>query len=464
MSSAKTWFVQTGFGATLGPMPVDALLEMVRTGALIRTDQVRAGDEDQWHLASEISELTEIFSDGSVSTAQSVADEAIEVVAPTPVIPTSSPPIPLKVDLIAPPRPMKLQPPSAPVEVSVPLPVSQPEAVPSVAAIAKNAGSDVAVPAVQPEVVTEPVTDSHSITPLVAPHFEDDLVSSTAPPEDDLIANWKSQRLLTKEEMGLVSLAVEMTRVEEEEDFAPELPADLLDDEPVSASLETVSPKPASRPMTHRPAFLDQVAGLEDGPRQRVETSREKWDRWRRSMPSWPIAVAVVLVLWGAWSFWPRSHRGFYHRYVAIWDEWKARRTDFKDKDGWESFLKRTAAELDDTVPWLEKHASAKDHDQLLLLWVGRDCFRKMLKQPRQIGSPEEKQLQILLTRLRDFYESPGSAVPDRGQAAGKNADPEQSNAAVGLEPSSVRTEPKPEEAALPAKPDLTPSAQPDER
>ena len=46
---------------TLGPMPADALREMVRTGALLQTDQVRAGDDDEWCLASEIPDLTEVF-------------------------------------------------------------------------------------------------------------------------------------------------------------------------------------------------------------------------------------------------------------------------------------------------------------------------------------------------------------------------------------------------------------------
>lgn len=437
MSSAKSWFVQTGFGATLGPMPTDALVEMVRTGALLRTDQVRAGDAGDWTLASEIPDLVDVFAGASTSTEQSEPDNAVEL---APTVEASTSRSSSKINLIPPARPVGFEPSSMVV------------------------AGPVAVAASQPELVVEPVSVSREVAPAVVPSIENDSTSATAPPENDLIVNWKSQRIQTKEELGLVSLAAEMTHAENVEDLAPELPADLLDDEAEPTPIAVTNRKPASHPVSHRPAFLDQIKGLEDGPRVRVETSREKWDRWKRSLPSWPIAVAVVLVLFMAWSYWPRSQRGIYVRYVSIWEEWKTRRTDPKDKEGWEHFLKRTAAELDDTVPWLEKNARASDREQLLLLWIGRDCFRKMLKQPRQIGSPEEKQLQILLTKVRELYEPSGSTTLDGGLAGGKNADPEQPSGAGAFDPNAVRVETKPVapvDPAIPAKADGSPSAVP---
>ncbi len=438
MSSAKSWFVQTGFGATLGPMPVDALLEMVRTGALLRMDQVRAGDDDEWSLASEIPELVDVFTGTSTGTEQS-ASESVDELVPT-VLP-SSPRISSKINLIPPARPVSFESPSVPVEAAV------------------------TVATAQPKHVVEPVTVSRGLAEVLVPAIENVSASATAPPEDDLIAHWKSQRIQSKEELGMVSLAAEMTQAENEDDFAPELPADLLDDEAEPASLAATNTIPTSHPVSRRPAFLDQIAGLEDGPRRRVETSQQKWDRWRRSLPTWPIAVAVLLVLFATWSYWPRSQRAIYERYGTIWAEWKTRRTDFKDKEGWETFLKHTAEELDDTVPWLEQHARATDREQLLLLWIGRDCFRKMLKTPRQIGSPEEKQLQILLTKLREFYESPGSTTLDGGLAGGKNADPEQPSGPGAFDPNAVRVETKPVtpiDPAQPAKADVSPGGVPE--
>lgn len=52
-SSPNPWYVQTDFGAMLGPMPSDALSELARTGALLPRDQVREGIDGDWRLASD---------------------------------------------------------------------------------------------------------------------------------------------------------------------------------------------------------------------------------------------------------------------------------------------------------------------------------------------------------------------------------------------------------------------------
>jgi len=51
--SSHHWFVQTDFGALLGPMPADALAEMARTGALLERDQVREASNGVWRTASD---------------------------------------------------------------------------------------------------------------------------------------------------------------------------------------------------------------------------------------------------------------------------------------------------------------------------------------------------------------------------------------------------------------------------
>ncbi len=53
-SSPHHWFVQTDFGALLGPMPRDALAELARTGALLIRDQVREGTDGEWRPANEV--------------------------------------------------------------------------------------------------------------------------------------------------------------------------------------------------------------------------------------------------------------------------------------------------------------------------------------------------------------------------------------------------------------------------
>ena len=265
--------------------------------------------------------------------------------------------------------------------------------------------------------VAETVAASREVKPFVElptePPNDEASEERSAPPEDDLISRWRKERDRSRDELGTVSLAAEMSQSPDVEDFAPELPADLLDDE---ADSEVLAPPPASsisetstrRRTIDKPAFLDQIAGLEVGPRVPEEPLAKKWDRWRRSLPDLRIAAAVVVVAFAAWWwFWPRSSREIHDRYVAIWSEWKTRRTDLKDTTGWEQFLKRTEQELNATVPYLEKPAQASDRESQLLLFIGRDCLQEMLKQPRQIGSPIEKQLQTLFAALHDMREPP---------------------------------------------------------
>jgi len=421
MSSAKSWFVQTEFGATFGPMPDDALLEMVRTGALLKTDQVRAGREGQWRLASEFPGLFDAVTASPTSTENSPSNNLAEIPS---MVPASSPSNPPTIHLIPPTQPAHPDPPLIAMETPATVATSQ------------------------PQIVTETAADSRDVAPMALPRIEE--LSANAPPENHLIAAWKSQRSQSKVELGVDSLAAELGQAESGDDLAPELPADLLDDEVVPASTTAANKSPSSRPVANRRAFLDQIAGLEDGPRRPIETSQQKWDRWRRSLPTWPIVLAITLVLFTTWAYWPRSQRGIYDRYVAIWQEWKTRRTDFKDKEGWDQFLKHTQAELDDMVPWLEKHARSSDREKLLLLWIGRDCFQRMLRQPRQMDSPEEKQLQFLLLSMRDFYESPDTVTAGGGIAASMDADPEHPIGAGVFDPNAVRPATK---TASPAPP-----------
>ncbi|MFM9960199.1 MAG: hypothetical protein ACKV2Q_03125 [Planctomycetaceae bacterium] len=467
MSSAKSWFLQTGFGATLGPMPNDALLEMIRTGALLRTDQVREGIEGEWRPAFEFPGL---FDGGPAPPMRS------EVSAPNSMVAAASP-VALSPALVPVPA-FVPAPASVPARASVPVAVRTPAVAPSPPANASKiilvpparpepppiaAAVEVAASAIAPPAVAEVTSASIENTSPTVSKIEEVAVSVTAPPENDLIANWKSQRIQSQAELGLVSLAAEMTQAEDAEDFAPELPANLLDDteQPASSTLsntktantKTANTSSASRPTAQRQAFLDQIPGLENGPRQRVETSKQKWDRWRRSLPTWPVAAVLVLALLALWVSWPRSNRGFYDRYVAIWEEWKIRRGDFKDKEGWEHFLEHTKSELDDMVPWLEKRARSTDREKLWLLWIGRDCFRRMLMQPRQVGSPEEIQLQFHLANLRQLYESPGATTPDAEPTASQKADPEQPTGIGTIDPNLLRPTKKTESPAVPAMP-----------
>ena len=384
MTSAKTLFVQTGFGTVLGPMPEDALRELVRTGALVRADQVREGSEGEWRPAAETPGLFE-----SVSELLATVPTVLEMETP-PLLTAETCTQPMaSLPLVK----GRLIPPLAPAMSALPTP-SEPAAV-----------------IAPPNEVDLPVDAKPSIAPLtdkiaIQPPSDEDTTTRSAPPEEELISRWREERDRSREEMGTVSLAAEMTH-SQDEDFAPELPADLFGDDVASSPplVSVLTEETTRRREIHRPAFLDQISGLEAGPRAGEEKLPQKWDRWRRSLPSRQTVASVITVVFVVWWFWPQSSRGTYDRYVAIWNEWKTRRADLKDQSGWDQFLQRTEKELVATVPYLEKHARASDREKQLLLFVGRDCFQKMLKQPRQVDSPREKQLQILLAILHEFYE-----------------------------------------------------------
>lgn len=317
MASAKTWFVQTGFGTVLGPMPDDALQEMIRTGALVRSDQVREGVDNAWCSAAEIPGLfaaasadsfvessaqttdakvnapvisepppternsTESpFDDPGISKTPDIPSNSRKTVAPSSPAANSTPSI--KGRLIPPP------PPSPSVS-----PLAVPLALPPVGSVEQPAA-----PAVPNTVVNSPSPGvSAEVQQFAASPRAVESPVQPAPPEEDILARWREERDRTREELGAASLAAEMEESHDEEDFAPELPADLLDDEdaiqPVKPASMIAEPQTRRREI-HRPALLDQVVGLEDGPRVCEETFLQKWDRWRRSLPSWPSRWALL--------------------------------------------------------------------------------------------------------------------------------------------------------------------------
>lgn len=390
------------FGAVLGPMPDDALAEMVRTGALIPSDLVRHGPDDEWHPASDIPGL---FPE-STSPQMESGPTAEEIEEMTPQISSDGSFI-LKPP--KPPSPVPIAPVQEPAPPSVPLPL--------MASLPQRAE------------------------------------------ENDLIANWKAQRGQTREQLTLNSLAHEIEEARDASVLEP-IPDLFADDS--SPDIGELSVEPPRRSKVERPSFLSLIEPETRG--QLGETFAQKCRRWQRSLPTWPIGAAVVLLLIAAWWYWPRSQRGIYDRLTGVWTELKTRRTDFKDKAGWEEFLTQAQSEVDADTQWLEKHASAKDREKQLLLYVARDCLKPMLRKPRELGLDQEKQLVMLLQALEQHY-VPGtaqsrSAVSDKKgppkktdkQGSSKNADPEKAESGGILDPAELRRAPDASTSKPPSK------------
>ncbi|HLQ45539.1 MAG TPA: hypothetical protein VK137_12460, partial [Planctomycetaceae bacterium] len=206
-------------------------------------------------------------------------------------------------------------------------------------------------------------------------------------------------------------------------------------------------------PTMRRPSLLSLIEPRPPAP----ETFAEKCRRWRRSLPTWPIGAVLVIVLLAAWWYWPRQQRGINHRFMTIWTELQSRRTDFKDKAGFDRFVADAQTEVNDLVPWLEKHASAKDREKQLLLYIGRDCLKPMLKKPREVGSAQEKQLEMLFNALEDFYDPLRPVKLSPAPVGDKNAptevaDPEKAASGGSLDPSALRPQPTANADKTPSK------------
>ena len=349
-SSANSWFVQTGFGATLGPMTDDDLKQMAQSGEMLASDLVRIASDNEWRAASEIPGLFSAAADSvKLVEATTSGDEVVPSIGPNGEF-------------------------SFPANEASPPP---PEAI-------RQSDSETAKSIKK----SEPLGES----------------------QEDVIAQWKATRPPTIDEMGLMSLAGEI-------DEAPAHKTETVAAAPTAPGGETAEPAfvtaptiPSDEPRASlkHPSFLSQIA-----PRpMRVESQAEKWDRLRRSLPGWSIAIAVGLILFSAWWIWPRSQYQIYRRYVAILNELNQSRDNFKDKNSFDAFVAQATTEVDGLVNWLTPRANASNQEFQLLLFVGRDGLLPILKNPREKGSPQEKKVQSWLKRLDEIYSPPANPKP----------------------------------------------------
>ena len=172
----------------------------------------------------------------------------------------------------------------------------------------------------------------------------------------------------------------------------------------------------------------------------RQKTSPD-FSSWLRSPPHWPKAIALVVVLLAAWWLWPHSQRNIHQRIVAIWDELLIRRNDLHDAAGWDQFLVRANAELDEIVPWLEQHASPQDRELQLLLFASRDSLRAMLKNPKAKELPQQQRLLVLFQALEEFQNrsrlAQATTPADQNQNdSAKTLDPENGDSHLIIDPS----------------------------
>ncbi|MCX7420042.1 MAG: DUF4339 domain-containing protein [Planctomycetia bacterium] len=354
MSLPNSWFVQTGFGTILGPMPTDALSEMIRTGALIASDLVRTETSPEWEPATNVPGLFSDLPSPSSGLSKTEIEAATELSHATRSEQHSSVPI---------------------------IPISQ-----------------------RPSVPTETVA------------YAFDQPAAPPPPQAvDLVAQWKAERQQRPkrrvEHHDDQSLAEQIERDISDTELEP-IPDIFADEEPEQVKALATAPSDLGtatgaasqgpRQTIKFPSLLSQIAP--DLPALPTETFARKRDRWMRSLPSKPIMATVIVLVLSAWWFWPRSQRPVYHRLVAIWTELQAHRSRPLDKSGMTAFVARAQSELDAIVPKLSKQAKSNSREATLLLRASRDCLQPMLKRPRERDAAREKQLDSHLQELAVSY------------------------------------------------------------
>lgn len=355
-SSPHHWFVQTDFGALLGPMPNDALAEMARTGALIARDRVREGTDGEWRPASEVPGL---FDEQTPSLG--LLSSTLE-------------------DLFAPESPATRE--SAASRNANRRSLAKPEEAPAVPE-SLELEFEIDAPLIAPLTVTEPPPVTRELefevdVPLIAPSpaVASSPMAESFPVQASLPSPTPKTATQSKSEHADVLIS-------------PVEPPNIREPEPIHSAPSGWQPRvsPSSR--------WQPTAGRSRG-------------KWRLDKQTWlvgAITAAVLIVLVGAWWFWPRQRPDIYKNYVAIYQELQQRRDIAEDHATWTEFVTRAKTQLATTVPWLEENSKPGDREKSLLLYAGRD-LQELLELPRTSKSPHQKRLDAFFEQLQEMYGS----------------------------------------------------------
>ena len=166
-------------------------------------------------------------------------------------------------------------------------------------------------------------------------------------------------------------------------------------------------------------------------PPKRFSPPPESWkltlDRWQRSLPDRKAALVLLIVPLAVWWLWPESSGNVGRTYRAMYDELRELRERPNDKTGMEDFVQRSQAKLDQLIPVLEKRASPNRPESQWLLWMGKDCLRPMLKNPRLNSSKPELNFKKLLAEWERLNGPSTETSPNSEDESGSPANREPS-------------------------------------
>ncbi len=392
----ENWYVKASFGAEWGPMSSDTLLEMADNGDLARDDMTRSDEAADWQpIQTVIDQLrTAPFADYDEEAAAeelptaddsfTLPSEGVATLEPAPHF--SEQPAPIKRRGGALPGWSNYWvPDSANSTESRPL-VAHPRLVLEDQFQSHHvAPSETTVEGTSFRLVSEKAIEGSSEDSREVPSAAD-AISGTMPADGDfaMLNSWKQER---KERLDRL-----LKIVADREAAAREAALAQAESANNAASQETATAEDDSEVATKEPI---------ETPRKQFSPPPESWkltlDRWKRSLPDPKAALVLLIVPLAAWWFWPESSGNAGRTFRAMYDELRELRERPNDKTGMAEFVQRSQAKLDQLIPVLEKRASPNRPESQWLLWMGKDCLRPMLKNPRLNSSKPELNFKKLL-------------------------------------------------------------------
>lgn len=406
----ETWYVKASFGAEWGPMSADTLLEMADNGDLARDDLARVDVAADWQPIQTVIDqlrpnpLAANADEAAVEEQQPADDSFTQALDGE----TALDPAPQLQELSAPRKRRGgalpgwsnyWVPESAESTKSRPL-IAHPHLVFE----DQNQPNDIATPETSVErtsfeIVSDEANAGSSDESREAPSATD-AINGAMPTggEFAMLNSWKQER--TNRLNRLLKI------VADREAAARELALAQAEAANNAASQDTATSEDESESANKLPI---------EAPPKRLSPPPESWkltlDRWKRSLPDAKTALVLLIVPLAVWWLWPESSGNVGRTYREMYDELRELRERPNDKTGMEEFVQRSQAKLNRLIPVLEKRASPNQPESQWLLWMGRDCLRPMLKDPRRRSTKPEITLKQLLTEWERIHE-PKAASP----------------------------------------------------
>lgn len=408
-SDQSTWTVKASFGAQWGPMSAETFLQMAAEGSFASDDVARRGADGAWQaVAVALEELRSGVPPVRAVELEEVATEPIsEIIAETPA---------QRSDVIGHLVNESVRRPSLPGWSTYWSPGSEQEASepsrPQFALTSESSARDVGMFST---VMTAPTVEEPASS--IDGFVEADTVASAAHDVDsdgrfDELNAWKRDR--TERLDRLLKIVAEREAAAAREAEAAKLAAaesgadqnNTVVDSPLEMESEGNTAQPAVKEPQSEPQLPPRPVV------KRPENWEETLSRWRRSVPDWRFVLPMLLLPWLAWHFWPVSDGSIAETYRSMYLDLRRLRDLPLNKTGMEEFVDRSQAKLDEMLPTLKQRASSENPDSQLLLWIGRDCLKPMLKNPRQRNTKHEVMLKKLLAQWDSTHQIEPVAEP----------------------------------------------------